>query len=593
MKRVVALAVLLWGCGSTPRWVFLDLASTFSDSLTTGVRARPQTVRVAHTTSPAIVVPGDGSFRARFVVPPSPHLHFSVSLPALVRRGDVSCAVSIRTRGRPPELLWEGRITSLRPRSVSIDLARFAGTSVELCFESRSPLPDDAPEGWAVWLRPRITSTERPRGSSSLLLITIDALRADRLGCYGDSLARTPVIDELARRGTLFTNAYTAFNVTNPSLATMLTGLYGREHRVFGLVTPLEDRFTTLAEILKGYGYRTGAIVSARQIAPDLSGLHQGFDTFEAPSEGEWRADEVTRRAREWLEVHGAHPFFLWLHYYDPHMLYAPPDSFALLFAPEGPRLPRRPPLAESLAARTDLVHHGSIGIEWLASITNPYYPEAMYRAEIAFVDEQVGTLLAEVRHRLLESKVLVILTADHGESMGEHEIYYDHIGLFRPQLHIPLILFGPGLIPEGYRVDDLISSVDFLPTFLDLLSMAPAPEMGGFSFAPSVLHGSRGRRNLIIAQHADGRAATMRTASWALQHTWLPYSVARVDTSFFDLEADPDEHHDLSQTDPRAHRMVSELQEWVRRARVGTPPSAFVDEATRRHLVALGYVQE
>ena len=249
--------------------------------------------------------------------------------------------------------------------------------------------------------------------------------------------------------------------------------------------------------------------------------------------------------------------------------------------------------LADSLAALTDLTHHGPVGTQWLAGITDPAYPEAMYRAEVAFVDYEIGRLLDTLRRLLLESKVILVLTADHGESLGEHAIYFDHIGLFRPQVHIPVIFFAPGLVPEGVRYDDLFSMVDLMPTVCDLLSIAPPPEVGGFSHARTVLEGHPGERDLVIVQHADHRAATLRTATWSLQRAWLPYSVVRVDTMLFDLTADPDELEDKASSDPRTYHMVSELADWMNRARDGEAPAATLDEATRRHLAALGYLEE
>lgn len=595
-RAIVVLVLLLAQCSRRPEFTFVDLAATFSDSLVAGARARPTSVRVGNREVPAVLVPGSGVFKARLVVPADARLSFAPMLPpAGSREGDVRLWISIRTQGRGPETLWESRLTrrTTRIREVHIDLARFEGARVELGFGSESPRPADDTGGWAVWGLPRITSSVTPRGSSSLVLLTIDTLRSDRLGCYGDTLAHTPVIDRLAEGGVRFTAAYTAFNVTNPSLATLHTGLYGRDHGVYNLTTPLGGEFTTMAEMLKGYGYRTGAVVSARHMAHDLSGLAQGFDHFEAPDDGEWRADETTERAILWVSQHAVHPFFLWVHYFDPHMLYAPPDSFAHLFAPDGPRARGGANLAESLSARADLTHHGSVGLQWLSGITDPAYPDAAYRAEIAFVDQQIGRLLEVIRARLLEWKVVLVLTADHGESMGEHEIYYDHIGLFGPQVRIPLIFYGNGLIPTGGRRDDLVSTVDLLPTVCDLLSIAPSLEVDGFSFARTVLGGAKGPRTLAIVQHADNRAASMRTAAWALQRAWLPYSVVKVDTSFYDLTVDPEELDDRSASDPRTYRMVRQLGEWLERARHGQVSQARLDEATRQHLVRLGYLEE
>lgn len=407
----------------------------------------------------------------------------------------------------------------------------------------------------------------------------------------GDSLAITPTMDALASEGFAFTNAFSAFNVTTPSLSTIFTGLYGRDHRVYDLVTPLDSSFVTLAEILQTLGYRTAAFVGVRHLAPEVSGLGQGFQTYQAPLEGEWGAQELTTRAITWLHEHAQHPFFLWLHYFDPHMPYAPPSQWASVFSPGGPRARAGRSLADSLASLTDLTHFGPQGRAWLASITDPAYPEAMYRGEIGFVDQELGRLLEALRSRLLACRTLVVVTADHGESLGEHGIYYDHIGLYREQLHVPLILWGPGLIPHG-RSDALVSSVDLLPTLLELVGVGPPLEAAGFSLVPVILRGSPSPRRTVLAQHADNRAATIRSTTWALQRAWLPYSVVRVDTLFFDLTLDPQEHVDLSGTDPRAARMLSELTSWLARGSGPRPGETTIDEPTLRFLRALGYVR-
>jgi hypothetical protein len=131
------------------------------------------------------------------------------------------------------------------------------------------------------------------------------------------------------------------------------------------------------------------------------------------------------------------------------------------------------------------------------------------------------------------------------------------------------------------------------MPTILDMVSIAPVLETGGFSFAPSIFHGSPGQRSLVIAQHADNRAASFRTASWSLQKAWLPYSVVQPDTLFFDLEEDPGEQNNRIGQDLRARKMLSELQAWLSRKPSHSAPPAKLDQQAREQLEALGYLVE
>lgn len=596
IRRSFLLGLLILCCARAPdRFVYLDLTQALSDSLVRGVDARVYTMRQGTTRYRGILVPGNGSFRARLSIPPSPMLTFTPMRPPaleMAASGEILFSVTVRTRGSLPDTIWQGQIgpSDHRGDAVKIDLSRFSGATIEFEFSARSTGHEDPSASWAVWAKPRILSRSRPRGSSNLLLITIDTLRADHVGCYGDSLARTPRLDRVAKSGAIFLNMFTNFNVTNPSLATLFTGLYGRDHGVYDLRTPLAGQFVTMAEILKGAGYATGAVVGVHHLDPALSGLHQGFDDYLAPSTAEWKAEVVTELANDWLSAHREERLFLWVHYFDPHMLYDPPHDFAQLFSPNGPELQDRRNLADSLSSIADLTHLGPVGLRWLKGISDPAYPEAMYRAEIAYTDQQVGRLLDHLKNLLLESKTLTVITADHGESITEHGIFFNHIGIYEQQLHVPLIFHSPGLVPPGKRLDGLISAVDLCPTILDLLTTALPLESGGFSFAPTLLTDAPGPRNLVIAQHADNRAATVRSKGWSLISSWLPYSVVHVDTLFFDLENDPNELTDMSASDIRAPRILAELQEWKERASPFPATPVPLDEETRERLISLGY---
>ena len=279
------------------------------------------------------------------------------------------------------------------------------------------------------------------KSKHNLLLVTIDTVRADHLGAYGYSGARTPAIDSLALRGVVFEEAYTPAPMTLPAHSTMMTGLLPPQHgaRVNG-VHKLDDEITTLAEQLSGRGYRTGAFVAAF-VLNQRFGLAQGFDHYDDDLSNayeqkvdnglaKYRAgDQVVDSAIEWLAEEERKPFFAWVHMYDAH--------FPWYAHSEG---------AESTESGT-------------------------YDGEITFVDEQVGRLVEWLEQSGQQEDTIVVVVADHGEGLGDHhEIEHAYL-LNEEVLHVPLIVVGPVAKP-GHRVNALVSLEDLHPTFVELLEI-------------------------------------------------------------------------------------------------------------------------
>ncbi|MGC8764136.1 MAG: sulfatase-like hydrolase/transferase [Acidobacteriota bacterium] len=289
----------------------------------------------------------------------------------------------------------------------------------------------------------------RAEAPPNLLLITLDTTRADHLGCYGDSRAKTPVLDRLAREGVLFENAQSHVPLTLPSHATILTGLLpsSLNLRVNGL--QLKKGVPTLATLLKEKGYATLAVVSS-VILERERGLSPGFDLYDdrmtQPPRGggppeERKAEEVTQAALEAARK-ARRPFFLWVHYYDPHYEYRPPEPFAKAFA------------------------------------------ESPYDGEIAFMDHEIGRLLEGLEKDGLLAGTLVAVAGDHGEGLMEHGERQHGVFLYQYALHVPLILHWPGRVPAGLRVRDLCGLSDLMPTVLELMGQ-PAPPVDGRSLTP------------------------------------------------------------------------------------------------------------
>jgi arylsulfatase A-like enzyme/Flp pilus assembly protein TadD len=289
----------------------------------------------------------------------------------------------------------------------------------------------------------------------NILLITIDTLRADHLGCYGSKTVKTPAIDALAARGTLFVRAFAHTPSTLPSHTDILLGLTPNAHGVHDNSNFIvREDFLTLAEWLKAQGYATGAFVGAFPLDSRF-GLVQGFDVYDdnygsqGPTDPifvERKADVVVGKALEWLEGRTG-PWFVWVHVFDPHQPYDPPEPF------------------------------------------KSQYEDHPYEGEIAYADSALGKLFSFLKAKGLEDRTAVILTADHGESLGEHGESTHGYFAYNATLHVPLIMALPGGKPAQFEAN--VCHVDIFPTVCGLLGKKEPPGLQGRSLLPLI----QGRR--------------------------------------------------------------------------------------------------
>jgi len=284
----------------------------------------------------------------------------------------------------------------------------------------------------------------------NVLLITLDTVRADRIGAYGYARAATPVLDRLAREGVRFADATTQAPLTGPAHAALLTGLYPARIGVRdNATTPVPGTVTTAAELFKGKGFRTGGFVGSF-IVSGAYGFAQGFDTFDADFPGfsdsqklqvQRRGDAVVDAALAWLATGGAQPFFAWVHLYDAHAPYEPPAPFDARFA------------------------------------------ASPYDGEIAYVDACIGRLIAGLERSGRFDRTLIAVVADHGESLGDHGEQEHGMFLYEGALRIPWILRLPGRAHAGRTVAEQVRAIDVLPTVAALAGVA-APRGDGESVA-------------------------------------------------------------------------------------------------------------
>ncbi len=398
-------------------------------------------------------------------------------------------------------------------------------------------------------------------------MITFDTTRADHLGCYGYAAARTPVVDRLAAEGALFESAYSSIPLTAPSHSTILTGKYPMAHGVRdnGLFV-LAPEQQTLPEILKPHGYRTAAAVGGFPLVARY-GLNQGFDLYddrltplhdspltEGPRRDAFEFEErsaarVNEAVFAWLGAEPREPFFLWVHYYDPHRPNAPPVPYDQLFA------------------------------------------DQPYDGEIAYADESLGTLLARLGKARAYDRTLVVLTSDHGEGLGEHQEATHSYLLYESTMHVPLVMRGPG-VKAGLRVPGRVRLVDVAPTILDLLGVPIPPDMQGRSLEPLLGGGAARVERTHYAETLSPRLSQNWGELRALYEGPIKY-IHGPKPELYDLASDPRELRNLVAERPQeAERMRAQLAEFLRR---NSPPGGSrmspVDADTRARLEALGYL--
>jgi arylsulfatase A-like enzyme/Flp pilus assembly protein TadD len=401
----------------------------------------------------------------------------------------------------------------------------------------RGPVPGDL-AGWNV------------------LLITIDTLRADRVGFSGYEQAETPTLDALAAGGVVFEDAVASAPVTLPSHATILTGLYPPRHGALdNAFYSLPDGVPTLAALLRAEGYVTGAVVGAYVLHGQF-GLDAGFDFYddrfreprrENQEHRERRAERVVESAVAWLDsVPPDAPFFLWAHFYDPHAPYEPPGEFRSRFA------------------------------------TRPY------DGEIAYTDEQIGALLRRLREAGRFERTIVAVLSDHGEAFGDGGETSHGLLLRGSTLRVPFVLSAPGALPAGRRISGTVSSADVAPTMLELLGVG-LPSVDGESLLPAIRKGSTEDRwaysetRLPADLHGWSMLAGVRTDEWAWVRAPRP--------ELYDLAQDPEESTSLHETKTAVAQGLDAHVDRVLSAARAVEARLSLPEEEVQALRALGYV--
>ncbi len=426
-----------------------------------------------------------------------------------------------------------------------------------------------------------------------VILISIDALRASNLGCYGYNRDTTPNIDEMAKDSVLFSNAIVQQPWTLSSHMSMLTSVYPLVHGV-DFNSSLSPKIPTLPEVLKKQGFRTAGFATCLAQMKGEFGFERGFDTYEV---NYWNAKELNNRVLSWLENNREAPFFLFLHYYDVHsdterLPYDSPELYMTRFAE-----PREHYLEgeETPKASQYLKHLHKNRIELPREEIN--YLKALYDGGVAFTDAQIGKLFEKLHQLNLYDNSLIILTADHGEEFQEHGGML-HYQIYDEVTRVPLLIKFPRGKKQlrGLTISSIVQSIDIMPTVLDYLGLAPGPKcQQGSSLMTMIRHGNDQHPAYVF-----GWDELRGMGYYAIQEgEWKLHFCPDTDTvKLYNMVRDLTERNDVIDEYPEtAQELKARLLRWIeetaelRNKYVGDKDN-LINEKDKEILRSLGYFQ-
>ena len=532
-------------------------------------------------------VPSQPSLRLAIAVATLDNEHWSpMQFRILLDTGEKQSVVFTETVARRDRNRWLPR---------EIDLGPWAGSMARLTFETRArgpaaPVESSAETLVPLWGNPVLASAGCCRDRPSIVLISIDCLRADHVGAYGYKRDTTPHIDAFAQDAVLFETALSTAPNTFPAHTSMFTGLYPSVHGANNWVK-LDSSTAVLTEILSGAGYQTDGVATGAYISQDF-GFERGFDLYRFDHRA--TAAQVGEQAVELLRLGQGSDQFLFVHLVDPHWPYRPAEEFLDRFGP-------RPSNLDALLRKV-VQNEPPSNPKEVDQIVD------LYDAEIASVDRAVGRLLGKMKKMGLYDASLIILTADHGEGLYEHENWQHSINLFEELLRIPLIVKWPGDSLIG-RISTPVSQVDILATILESARIAPRRSQG-IALKEFVKDTARARARKTVVSEIGWRP----TDSWRLMISFRTARLKYIATlsgllgieldegkiereELYDLIQDPQEQNDLlafSSVDVEPFRRhLTNYSNEAKAMRAGRQSESVMEsDTTLERLRSLGYIQ-
>ncbi|NLS77368.1 MAG: sulfatase-like hydrolase/transferase [Chloroflexi bacterium] len=412
-----------------------------------------------------------------------------------------------------------------------------------------------------------------PRRKPNILIVGIDSLRADHMSCYGYRRQTTPHMDRIASQGTLFERNYSPWIPTTSGYTAMLTGMDVISTQVVALrhKGPLRPEITTLAEMVKAAGYNTTCVGFQGNAAS------RGFDKYiQFPGWGSWNEgrspkaqnlNDVTIPEMERLAKE-KEPFFLFLRHMDPHAPYLPPVPYERMFYHGDECNPRN----KSMEPVMSFKPFRDFFATWMPpGISDKDYVIAQYDGAIAYMDACIQTIFTTLEAQGILDKTIVVINSDHGETLYDHECYFDHHGIYDTTLHVPLIIRYPGKVPSGKRISGYTQHIDLVPTLLELADLNPAELGVSYPFdGQSVMDLVRGevpshQNEYYITECTWMRKHGWRTPEWKLIMALEPDFHFKPQVELYNLIQDPEENVNLAEKEPAVVEMLRQRMEaWI-----------------------------
>lgn len=405
-----------------------------------------------------------------------------------------------------------------------------------------------------------------------VILLVIDTLRADHLGCYGYHRGTSPYIDKIAEEGALFEYAYPTDVPTQPSFTSMFTGLRGIET---GIVSHsqsevLSEEIPCFPEILSQKGIVTAAVSTLYMMRRWFA---RGFRYYMNPVAGIRRrlqqvdAEEINEAAFQWIRENHNKDFFIFIHYWDPHSLYFPPEPYRRLFYdgdecdPENHSLDvlKSQPIWPFTKWHLDAIKKNLTDIEYVI---------AQYDGEIRYSDDNVAKLVELLEELGIYDETALIITSDHGESLGEHDFYFDHCEVYETTVRVPLIMRYPPMIPKGKRIEGLVqSTISLMPTILDLFEIEPPTQLEGKNLIDLANGEEEPCEEVYVNQGLWTAKRAIRTPEWKLIKTLEKAFWETPEIELYNMKDDPDETENLASEMPEVvDELELRMERWKRK---------------------------
>lgn len=526
-------------------------------------------------------------------VPERAHLVFGVGTDSTASGARVR--VRVQTEGGQPEELFQSEVAQ-RWNDQDLDLSRFAGDVLRIDL-----IAEGADDTRVAWGAPAIMTTPPEQVAASqpvrnVVVLLIDTLRASKLRAYNpESRVRTPVLDGLVEHGTLFERAHSQENWTKPSVASVLTGLTPSTHRAITTEARLPQSAELVSETFDAAGFATASFLANGYVS-DRFGFDQGWDHYtNMIREGRsTEAADVFREAGDWIEQHRSERFFVYIQTIDPHVPYDPPAEFLQMYD-----------------ARTDYagqVRPRSTGDQLEAAKRNPpgiVFDEsditrltALHDGEISYHDRELGRFMERLAALGVADDTLLVITSDHGEEFRDHGSWGHGHSVYQELIQVPLVFHRPGVVPEGRRVPQPVSTMNVAQTILDLAGVPGLRDAEGRSLAPEMRGEIPAQPTVAFSNMLDDRRV-IRSRRWKM-------ILNGINAKLFDLQTDPGERNEI--TDLTRHPIAARYlrmhlgqylgsrdrghwwQGTQREAQQLQSEQAVMDDTIRAQLRALGY---